>query len=132
MKQIFNRAPRSLASVALCAALMASLLGCDASSRLKLSDLPGEPVSSLRGEVRDNSNVIVQDLSVIVDLEPSYTSEDINSDRWIVIAACGDDELVARASEIQLGVIPRESLNATIEEEIERGEFDSSISCSGQ
>lgn len=93
------------------------------------SELQGKPIHILQSALGDNSTVSVQDLSVIVGREPSYTADEMQSDQWTIIAACADDEYITQASEINVGVVPKDAVDDDDIGEAQRGGFNHLIGC---
>lgn len=115
--------------MALLVALIASLSACEGTDGEQVSELRGRPIGALQEEREDDSTVAIQDLSAIVGREPSFTASEIQSDRWIIIAACADDESIRQADDIQVGVVPKDALDNEIVKRAQQGEFDSLIGC---
>ena len=115
--------------MALVVALTTPLFACEGTGGKEVSELRGQPISALREEMGDDSTVAIQDLSTIIGREPSYTADDMQTDLWIIIAACADNKSIGQADNIQVGIVPRDALDDDIAKRAQQVEFDSLIGC---
>ncbi|MBO3130321.1 hypothetical protein [Dermatophilus congolensis] len=100
-----------------------------ASASLEFSQVVGNPLSSVRERVSGSAKVDVIDLSVHVGKPATYSEEDADPSKWIVLAGCGDKGNVENSAKIQLAVLPQELVDEQIVSNAEGGQFDSQISC---
>jgi hypothetical protein len=74
---------------------------------------------------------LVQDLSVLVDKEPTYAGNDFGSPDWSVIAVCADAKSLVNARKIEVGIIPTSEMSAVVKAASAAGKFDKNIPCRG-
>lgn len=118
-----GRLAATLAAVMLCASA-----GCAADDGVAPSALVGHRLDALTIELSLDTTLLVQDLSVLIDVVPSYDGND-DDGAWIVIAACADAADVFEATTVEVAVLPALEAPSDLDERIDAGEFVDAVSC---
>ncbi|STD13880.1 Uncharacterised protein [Dermatophilus congolensis] len=100
-----------------------------ATANLEFSQVVGNPLSSVRERVSGSAKVQVIDISVHVGKKATYTEEEADPSKWIVLAGCGDKGNVENSLKVQLAVLPQELVDEQVVSNAEDGKFDSYVTC---
>ncbi|MFC8597599.1 hypothetical protein [Isoptericola sp. NPDC057191] len=102
-----------------CAAFL--LCACGSQAALAPEAARGQTLDVLNQHTPASAQVVVQDVSTIVDLEPSYPVGAPES--WIILAACADSATIDDASYVEVSVIPAESTTRELRGRIQENDF---------
>lgn len=79
-------------------------------------DLLGLRFSQVEPLVSDDIVVIIQDASPRIDMAPSFTGQETFSSRWLIVAACSDQESLVSSGFLEVAVVPLETDSAQSQE----------------
>lgn len=72
---------------------------------------------------------IVQDVSNLVGIEPSYTPQDYGSPSWEVVALCADQPTLQNATSIEIAIIPALGATEDVTKNAREGAYADSVTC---
>lgn len=103
--------PGRLLIIAVAGALATSaMVACAPTSLGSSADaaeqLVGLRLSEAAPTIGDDSLLLVQDASPRLQLEASFSTDDLASSRWLVVAACSDATTLKESSVVELAVVP--------------------------
>lgn len=78
---------------------------------------------------RDDLTRLVQDVSVAVDLEPTFDGSQLDSGAWTIVAACADVADVRKASVLEVAVVPSDAFSPSVAGQVAAGDFDDTVTC---
>ncbi|QUB99057.1 hypothetical protein [Cellulosimicrobium cellulans] len=90
---------------------------------LDVDDTRGNTLDVVDAHLGQESTLIVQDLSVLVDAEPTYGSVASSPEEWLIVAACADTDVIDTATDVEVGVIPDRLATPSIHEKIRANEY---------
>lgn len=112
------------------AVVVLSLASCSGDEGdLRAVDAVGLPISRVEPHIPDGATFTVVDLSEEVGQEPSYTDNARTSDRWVIVAACADTDLLDDAKVVQLAVVPAGTVEELTEDSEQARAVSSSVDC---
>jgi hypothetical protein len=89
----------------------------------------GRSLDDARVDFPAEATVLIQDISPVVELPPTYRDGE-GEDRWTVVSACSSSELIAESDLVEVAVIPTSSFTPAIENQMKDGAFaDAVTSC---
>ncbi|MFC7431811.1 MULTISPECIES: hypothetical protein [unclassified Agrococcus] len=75
-----------------------------------------------------DTTLLVQDVSVLLDVAPAYDANDDGS-AWVVVAACADAADVLEAATVEVAVLPVLEAPSDLDERIDADDFTDAVSC---
>ncbi|MBD8585989.1 hypothetical protein IFT90_15645 [Frigoribacterium sp. CFBP 8766] len=122
-------------------ALVAVTSGCSSPASPEPTPTPtGAPLTSYVGltfdsvtsKLRPDTTVVVQDLSVLVGKDPTYTQIAFGSPEWDVVAICADQEMLEEASSVEVAIVPVADASPSFLNGVREGEQKSTVTCEGR
>jgi hypothetical protein len=99
---------------------LALIGGCAQSEPpLGVDEARGSTLDVVEAHLGQETTFIVQDLSVLVDAEPTYRSNTISPEDWLVIVVCADSDVIDTATGVEVAVIPDRLATPAIHEKID-------------
>lgn len=95
----------------------------------KPQTIVGRSFAEAEQALPDDAVFLVQDVSPLFNMQPSYTDSQFGSSRWTVVAACADADLLEESSTVEIAIAPSESLTATELSNARNGDYSDSIVC---
>ncbi|KJQ55734.1 hypothetical protein [Microbacterium sp. SA39] len=97
----------------------------------------GRPLGSFLGgtfeavtrEIPPDIFVIIQDVSVLADADPTYTAVNYGSPEWTVLALCADRPHLGAATSVEVAVIPHSVASSTMIANAREGAYSESVTC---
>jgi hypothetical protein len=103
---------------------LALIGGCGHSAPpLGVDEARGTTLDVVDAHLRQESTLIVQDLSVLVDAEPTYGRVATSPEEWLIVAVCADTDVIDTATDVEVGVIPDRLATPAIHEKIHANEY---------
>lgn len=122
-------------------ALVAITSGCSSSAIPEPTPTPtGSPLDSYVGlgfdsvttKLRPDTIVAVQDVSVLVGQDPTYTQISLGSPEWDVVAICADQETLEKATSVEVAIVPAADASSSFLDEAREGAQENTVTCEGR
>lgn len=122
-------------------ALVAVTSGCSSTASPEPTPTPlGAPLTSYVGlgfdsvttKLRPDTTVAVQDVSVLVGKDPTYTQIAFGSPEWDVVAICADQETLEEATSVEVAIVPVADASSSFLNGVREGEQESTVTCEGR
>lgn len=122
-------------------ALLAVTSGCSTTASREPTLTPtGAPLTSYVGltfdsvttRLRPDTTVVVQDVSVLVGTDPTYTQIAFGSPEWDVVAICADQETIEEATSVEVSIVPAVVASPSFLDEARDGDHDTTVTCDGR
>ncbi|MHA7133828.1 hypothetical protein [Oerskovia turbata] len=88
-----------------------------------MDEARGSTLDVLDAHLSEETTLMVQDLSVLLDAEPTYGRTSASPERWLIIAACADTDVIDTATTVEVAVIPNRLATPAIHEKIDANEY---------
>ena len=135
-----NRVPRHMnerSNRALGAlAVVLALTGCSGSvppspspSDRPLGSFLGGTFEQVTRQIPPDNFVVIQDVSVLADADPTYTAVNYGSPEWSVVALCADRPHLGDATSVEVAVIPTEVASSALLADARAGKHSDSVTC---
>lgn len=122
-------------------ALVAVTSGCSStatpeptptSTGASLTSYVGLGFDSVTTRIRPDAGVVVQDLSVLVGKDPTYTPIAFGSPEWDVVAICADQEMLEEATSVEVAIVPVADASSSFLNGAREGEQEKTVTCEGR
>jgi hypothetical protein len=90
---------------------------------LGVDEARGTTLDVVDAHLKQESSLTVQDLSVLVDAEPTYGRVATSPEEWLIVAACADTDVIDTATDVEVGVIPDRLATPRTREKIRANEY---------
>lgn len=121
----------SLVGIA-CAGFLLSGCATDTDESHTVGDTVGSTLAETEGWFSEDSTLLVQDVSVLFDLEPEYTADEETSSRWTVLAGCSSGEYLSDSETVEIAVAPTDQIDDEAMARLEDGEYRDAVVCEGR
>lgn len=103
---------------------LALIGGCAQSEPpLGVDETRGSTLDVVDAHLSQETTLMVQDLSVLLDAEPTYGRVATFPQEWLIIAACADTDDIDTATTVEVAVIPDRLATPAIHEKIDANEY---------
>ncbi|MFJ4223816.1 hypothetical protein [Microbacterium sp. NPDC089695] len=89
----------------------------------------GKTFAEVDQHLPDDATYLVQDVSPIFDVDPSYNGDQFGSSQWTVVAACADEKWLETSTTIEIAVAPTASVSAAELASARAGDYSDSLVC---